>query len=123
LAWTVSPAPKTPTGGTGRADGVRTGKSGYLLYVSQDSIEKAKLLRMIDSNFSVDGRHTLELYAQAITENKREAQNTLAALISRHIPPMQGAEIGASASRTYLHSRCTDCLVCVGEVVEKNGRP
>ncbi len=41
---------------------------------------------------------TLELYAQAITEDKREAQNALSALIAgQTIPPMQGAEIGASA--------------------------
>jgi len=41
---------------------------------------------------------TLELYAQAITEDKREAQNTLAALIAgQTIPSMQGAEAGVSA--------------------------
>jgi len=41
---------------------------------------------------------TLELYAQAVTEDKREAQNALAALIAgQTIPSMQGAETGISA--------------------------
>lgn len=38
---------------------------------------------------------TLELYAQAVTEDKREAQNTLAALIAG--AAIQGAEISVSA--------------------------
>ena len=38
---------------------------------------------------------TLELYAQAITEDKREAQNALAALIAGAV--IQGAEMGVSA--------------------------
>ncbi|WP_231966633.1 tyrosine-type recombinase/integrase [Terriglobus roseus] len=41
---------------------------------------------------------TLELYAQAVTEDKREAQNTLSALIAgQTIPAIQGAEMVASA--------------------------
>ncbi len=41
---------------------------------------------------------TLELYAQAVTADKREAQNALSALIAgQTIPAIQGAEMGTSA--------------------------
>jgi integrase len=41
---------------------------------------------------------TLELYAQAVTEDKRQAQNTLAALIAgQTIPAAQASQTGASA--------------------------
>ena len=41
---------------------------------------------------------TLELYAQAVTEDKREAQDALAALIAgQTIPANQRAEVDASA--------------------------
>ena len=42
---------------------------------------------------------TLELYAQAVTEDKREAQNALAALIvGQTIPPVEAAETGIAAN-------------------------